>query len=579
MTAETVLTNARIVLADEIVEGSLLLRDGVIADIDAGAGRTGEDMGGDYIIPGLVELHTDHLEGHYAPRPKVRWNPIAAVLAHDAQVATAGITTVLDALRVGMDEDADLTSDDIRKLADAIEDSVAQDRLRADHFLHLRCEVSAPDCLQAFANFDEDDRVKLASLMDHAPGQRQFVNLETYAYYYQRKLKLTDRDFKLFCEKRMGESAHNSAPNRRAIAAACHERGIVLASHDDATSGHVDEAIEQGVRVAEFPTTEEAARASKAAGLGVLMGAPNVMRGASHSGNVSARTLASDGLLDILSSDYIPFSLIQSAFFLGDMVEGISLPQAVAMVSKNPAEAVGLNDRGMIEQGRRADLVRVRVDDHVPVVRTVWRQGRRVADASALPSVSAAESFDRQVFVAVVGPSGAGSDTVIGYAWPSSPTRRGRSSSAASSPVRAMRRARITTRWLTRPLSSRADGALPFRGRRMAATASRPMSTGRSMGASPWPTYRAPSSRRAALANLAIVEITASPDVLAERLAMRGRESRGEVLARLARSANVTLTGAGVTSIDNSGPREVAGERFAEILRKAMAFSDMSGLI
>ncbi|BCG98528.1 alpha-D-ribose 1-methylphosphonate 5-triphosphate diphosphatase [Mesorhizobium loti] len=379
MTAETVLSNARIVLANEIVEGSLVLRDGFIAGIDAGGSRSGEDMGGDYVIPGLVELHTDHLEGHYAPRPKVRWNPIAAVLAHDAQVATAGITTVLDALRVGMDEDADLTLADIRKLADAIEDSVAQDRLRADHFLHLRCEVSAPDCLQAFADFDRDDRVKLASLMDHAPGQRQFVNLETYAYYYQRKLKLTDRDFKLFCEKRMAESARYSAPNRAVIAAACRERGIVLASHDDATSGHVDEAIEQGVRVAEFPTTEEAARASKAAGLGVLMGAPNVMRGASHSGNVSARALAGDGLLDILSSDYIPFSLIQSAFFLGDMVEGISLPQAVAMVSKNPAEAVGLTDRGVIEQGRRADLVRVRVDDHVPVVRTVWRQGRRVA--------------------------------------------------------------------------------------------------------------------------------------------------------------------------------------------------------
>jgi alpha-D-ribose 1-methylphosphonate 5-triphosphate diphosphatase len=379
MTAETVLTNARIVLADEIVEGSLLLRDGAIAAVDSGPTRTGDDMGGDYVIPGLVELHTDHLEGHYAPRPKVRWNPIAAVLAHDAQVATAGITTVLDALRVGMDDDADLKSDDVRKLADAIEDSVRQDRLRADHFIHLRCEVSAPDCLKAFENFETDDRVKLASLMDHAPGQRQFVNLETYAYYYQRKLKLSDRDFQKFCEKRMAESASNSGPNRVFISAACRERGIVLASHDDATVGHVDEAIEQGVRVAEFPTTEEAARASKAAGLGVLMGAPNVMRGASHSGNVSARTLAGDGLLDILSSDYIPFSLIQSAFFLGDVVEGISLPQAVAMVSKNPADAVGLADRGVIEPGRRADLVRVRVDDHVPVVRTVWRQGQRVA--------------------------------------------------------------------------------------------------------------------------------------------------------------------------------------------------------
>ncbi|TIM65057.1 MAG: alpha-D-ribose 1-methylphosphonate 5-triphosphate diphosphatase, partial [Mesorhizobium sp.] len=207
MTVETVLNNARIVLADEIVEGSIVLRNGLIAGIDAGAARSGEDMAGDFIIPGLVELHTDHLEGHYAPRPKVRWNPIAAVLAHDAQVATAGITTVLDALRVGMDDDADMNSADMRKLADAIEDSVQQDRLRADHFIHLRCEVSAPDCLAAFAHFDGDDRIKLASLMDHAPGQRQFVDLETYAYYYQRKLKLTDREFQQFCEKRMAESA------------------------------------------------------------------------------------------------------------------------------------------------------------------------------------------------------------------------------------------------------------------------------------------------------------------------------------------------------------------------------------
>src|SRR5947208_9399757 len=151
MTVETVLNNTRIVLPDQIVEGSLLLRDGLIAAIEPGATGAGEDMGGDYIIPGLVELHTDHLEGHYAPRPKVRWNPVAAVLAHDAQVATAGITTVLDALRVGMDEDSEMTTPDMRKLADAVEDGVRNDRLRADHFIHLRCEVSAPDCLESFA--------------------------------------------------------------------------------------------------------------------------------------------------------------------------------------------------------------------------------------------------------------------------------------------------------------------------------------------------------------------------------------------------------------------------------------------
>ena len=113
---------------------------------------------------------------------------------------------MLDALRMGLDEDSEMTPPDMRKLADAIEEGVRNDRLRADHFIHLRCEVSAPDCLESFALFDGDDRIRLVSLMDHAPGQRQFVNLETYAYYYQRRLKLSDREFEAFCARRIGES-------------------------------------------------------------------------------------------------------------------------------------------------------------------------------------------------------------------------------------------------------------------------------------------------------------------------------------------------------------------------------------
>lgn len=377
--SELHLKNANLVLADEVVKGAVLIRDGIIADIDTGQSTAGgEDMDGNYIIPGLVELHTDHLEGHYAPRPKVRWNPLAAVLAHDAQITTSGITTVFDALRVGMDDDADLTSDDMRNLADAIDDASRNDRLRAEHFLHLRCEVSAPDCLESFAAFDNDTRVKLVSLMDHAPGQRQFRKMEAYSIYYQGKLKMSDEVFRNFCEKRIAQSEANSDRNRQALSAMCQDRAIVLASHDDATLEHVDEAIEQGIQVAEFPTTFEAASASKDAGMSVLMGAPNVVRGGSHSGNVAARDLAEHGVLDILSSDYIPFSLIQSAFGLGEWVDGITLPQAVSMVSKNPARAAGMDDRGEIAIGKRADLVRVCVDHHIPVVRTVWREGRRV---------------------------------------------------------------------------------------------------------------------------------------------------------------------------------------------------------
>ena len=374
---ETVITNANIVLGDEVRLGSVLIRDGVIADI-SGVTATGEDFEGDYLLPGLVELHTDHLENHYKPRPGVRWNPMAAVQAHDAQVASSGITTVFDALRIGLDEDADVSVHDMRALAEAISLGVANNRLRADHFIHLRCEVSAPDCLESFLHFQNDPQVKLASLMDHAPGQRQFAKMEHYKTYYQGKLKMSDEKFAIFCERRISESETYSAKHRAAIAEWSNANGVVLASHDDATLAHVDDAIEQGIRVAEFPTTAEAARASRDAGMAVLMGAPNVVRGASHSGNVSARELAADGLLDILSSDYVPFSLMQAVFSLTDSVESVSLPQAVALVSKRPAEAAGLGDRGEIAVGKRADLARVVVDDQVPVVRSVMRQGRRV---------------------------------------------------------------------------------------------------------------------------------------------------------------------------------------------------------
>lgn len=374
---ELVLTNARIVLADTVLDGSVRVDGGIITDIGPSS-RTGHDLDGDYLIPGLVELHTDHLETHFAPRPKVRWNPVAAVQAHDAQIAASGITTVLDALRVGMDEHADLGATEMKTLADAISAGNAAGRLRAEHHIHLRCEVSAPDCLESFAVLQDDPQVRLASLMDHAPGQRQFASADAYRVYYQGKLKMSDAALDDFIQRRNAESIAHAGPHRRAIAEICRDKGIVIASHDDATRDHVEEAVTLGTDVAEFPTTLEAAKASRQAGMAILMGGPNVVRGGSHSGNVSARALAEAGLLDILSSDYIPFSMLQSAFSLADNVEAISLARAIQMVTKRPAEAAGFHDRGEVAIGKRADFVQVRVEDGIPIVRTVWRQGRRV---------------------------------------------------------------------------------------------------------------------------------------------------------------------------------------------------------
>ncbi|KQV35716.1 MULTISPECIES: alpha-D-ribose 1-methylphosphonate 5-triphosphate diphosphatase [unclassified Rhizobium] len=376
---EQIFSNARIVLENDVIHGSVAIRDGKIADISEGVSTVGEDFEGDYLIPGLVELHTDHLEAHYSPRPGVRWLKIAAIQAHDAQVVTSGITTVFDCLRMGSDEDGGFEKGEMRAMADALAQASKEDRLRADHRIHLRCEVSTDNVLDHFQEFENDPQVGLVSLMDHAPGQRQFQTMEQYTLYYKTKRGLSDEAFAAFVARQQALSAKYAAPHRTAIAQACAERGIAVASHDDATLAHVEESLGFGVRLAEFPTSFEAAEASHAAGLSVLMGAPNIVRGKSHSGNIAARDLAERGVLDVLSSDYVPFSLIHAPFVLADEVERISLPQALAMVTATPARTVGLNDRGRIETGLRADLVRVRRMDGVPVVRSVWREGRRVA--------------------------------------------------------------------------------------------------------------------------------------------------------------------------------------------------------
>jgi alpha-D-ribose 1-methylphosphonate 5-triphosphate diphosphatase len=215
--------------------------------------------------------------------------------------------------------------------------------------------------------------------MDHTPGQRQFTSLDHFRVYYQGKTGMSDDAFLQMVDRRVSMAQKHSAHHRNEIAARCRAAGIVLASHDDATAEHVRESVEHGVTLAEFPTTLEAATAARDSGLRILMGAPNVVRGGSHSGNVAARSLLGQGLLDILSSDYVPFSLLHAAFMVTEGEDAVPVPDAIATITRNPAEAAGLDDRGVIEVGRRADLVRVRLDHEVPLVRSVWREGRRVS--------------------------------------------------------------------------------------------------------------------------------------------------------------------------------------------------------
>ncbi|MDX1722964.1 MAG: alpha-D-ribose 1-methylphosphonate 5-triphosphate diphosphatase [Pseudomonas sp.] len=380
MPVEQILSNARIVTAEQEFVGTLVLRDGLIAQVEEGVSGLpqAQNLGGDYLLPGLVELHTDNLEKYMSPRPGVDWPSASAVLTHDAQIASAGITTVFDALAIGDVNPRGKRMQQLPAMLEAIAEAAAAGHLRADHRLHLRCELCHPDTLAVFRDLVEHSLVQLVSVMDHSPGQRQFAREDKYREYYMGKYHLSEAEMDAFVREQQANSIEFSDRHRRAIVEDCHARGLSLASHDDATLAHVQESAGFGMSIAEFPTTLEAAKASHEQGLKVLMGAPNIVRGGSHSGNIAAAELARQGVLDILSSDYYPASLLQAALLLAGQDNGYDLPQAIASVSRVPAQAAGLDDRGEIRLGLRADLVQARVHAGQAVIQQVWRQAKRV---------------------------------------------------------------------------------------------------------------------------------------------------------------------------------------------------------
>lgn len=377
MSDDIVLGNARIVTPDAIVAGHLRIRKGLIDDIGGGAPRSPHlDLEQAYAIPGLVELHTDHLESHFHPRPGVTWPAIGALLAHDAQIAASGITTVFDALRAGSFEHEESASS--RVLARAIDEARNKPMLRADHYIHLRCELPCRDTSEVANEIVAGGNVQLISVMNHTPGERQFVNIDKFREYYLGKKIFDPVRLEEFIISRGELNERYSAINRIRVTSLARERGLALASHDDATEAHIEEAIAEGVAIAEFPTTASAACKAHECGLSVLMGAPNFVRGGSHSGNISTAGIAAAGQLDILSSDYVPASLLHAAFELPRKIPSISLPAAIRMVTRNPARAAGLSDRGEIAPEKRADLAVVNVISDHPVVMSVWRTGMRV---------------------------------------------------------------------------------------------------------------------------------------------------------------------------------------------------------
>ncbi|PSN18175.1 phosphonate metabolism protein PhnM [filamentous cyanobacterium CCP5] len=376
---EQVYTNFRLQLPDAEVLGTLVVRDGCIADIQPGTVAQGVDGNGDYLMPGLVELHTDNLEQCISPRPKVRWPLDVATIYHDRHMAAAGITTVCDAIAVGDITPTSLRMTQFGAMIDAIHQAQEAGRLSVNHRLHLRCELGYEQVHDVTASYASHPLLALISLMDHTPGQRQFVRVDKYKEYYMGKHGVTEAEVGALIQSRIENQQRHALINRRRLVELSRREHIPLASHDDATPDHVEESLQDGAVIAEFPTTLAAAKLAHHQGLKVLMGAPNVILGQSHSGNVSAMDLADLDLVDIISSDYVPQSLIQAMFLIADRQQK-PLHQAMRLFTQNPAEAIGLGgDRGSLEIGKRADLITLHHDGTVPRLTSVICQGRQVA--------------------------------------------------------------------------------------------------------------------------------------------------------------------------------------------------------
>ncbi|MFT6591346.1 MAG: alpha-D-ribose 1-methylphosphonate 5-triphosphate diphosphatase [Rhodoferax sp.] len=375
---QRLIKNAKIVTATEEFTGCMVIEAGIIRTLDRGdtSALGAEDWAGDWLLPGLVELHTDNLEKHLVPRPGVLWNATSATVMHDALCAAAGITTVLDSVVIGDMDQGGARSQTQHVSIQALHDCRDQGLLRVEHLLHLRCEVSAPDIVAVFEQYADDALVELVSLMDHTPGQRQWRDLSKYRRYSERYGRFDDAEYEALVANLTAHQQRYAIPNRAAIIAGSLARSLPLASHDDTELAHVEQASREGIAISEFPTTVLAAQAARAAGLSIVMGGPNLVKGGSHSGNVAAAELAQLDLLDIFSSDYVPASLLQSAFLLRNTA-GWSLPKAVNTVTRNPARAISLNDRGELAPGLRADLIRVRLSGDMPIVRGAWHRGER----------------------------------------------------------------------------------------------------------------------------------------------------------------------------------------------------------
>ncbi len=383
------LSDFRLVLADRMIErGALCIEDGTIVAVRESPVADPDILGhGLILMPVMIYMHGDMIEREVEPRTNVPMPIEMGLRDLDRKLASSGVTTAYAALSFspgstyGHVRSYEHTSAMIRAIRDY------RDRLLVDHRVHARFEVTFPAALSVVKELIAEGSVQLVSLCDHTPGQGQYRNFELQVANYAKTKGITLEQAAAQLEARIAERKATTGDleaTLRAIAQYCALHGVPLASHDDDTVEKVVLMQELGANISEFPVTMEAAREAKARGMLNAMGAPNALRGMSYSRNLSAHDAYAAGLLDLLAADYHPSAMLPAVLAL-TKTDSAGLPAAARLVTFNPAKALGLEDRGEIAPGKRADLA-IADDSGVGYVRMALSNGRVIySDGSVEP--------------------------------------------------------------------------------------------------------------------------------------------------------------------------------------------------
>lgn len=382
----SILTNARIVLPDATIAGSVVIENDRIAEILPDRHfAEGVDLHGQWLIPGVIDLHTDYLEKEINPRPKTNFPLPIAFHMMDQRALACGLTTVLGGVRFSNDRDKESTLWGGNGLALAESYEELRRTALARHYLHVRWDTNFEPVDHLLAEMAKFECIGNIVYNENIPGERQFQNLDELARKRAARGDKTIAEARAELDERIriGRSINNRPQVMAAFAGK-----LCLGSHDDTTVEHVIEAKAMGCTLAEMPTSLVAAKKAKELGLAVCMGAPNYLRGGSHCGNLSAVEALELGLVDAFCSDYHFPSLLGAVAIM--MSRGLSPASAVKLVTLNPARILGWDaDFGSIEVGKKADLVAFHVRGAFPFVSAAWVDGRlklQLGTASAIPA-------------------------------------------------------------------------------------------------------------------------------------------------------------------------------------------------